>query len=69
MALSTCLFKLEYENGNKVQLSRKDEGRESYLLIAEITENGSWADWESIATIMNNCFTRKVKEVEEIMKG
>lgn len=69
MAISTCLFKLEWENGNLVKLGRKDEGEGSYLTIFEMEENGSWADWTHIASIMNSCFARKVDDIGDTMKG
>lgn len=69
MALSTCVFTLTWENTNEIKLTRLDEGEENAITILNIEENGSWKDWEHIASLMNNTFARKVEAVGEVMKG
>ena len=60
---------MEWENDSHIELFRKDENAEAYITVLKVDENGSWADWEHYAAVMNNCFARKITQVGEEMKG
>lgn len=69
MAIEECLFKLEWDNGEIIRVSRLDEGEEEYIVLVEVEENGSWADWSHIAALAQGAFERKIKDIEEVMKS
>lgn len=67
MAVSTSVFTLTWENGKEVKLTQSDAGA-SAITIFNTEENGSWADWDYMASIMNNSFARKVEAIGTEMK-
>ena len=66
MAVGTSVFTLTWENNKEMKLTRSQDGGTA-ITILNVEENGSWHDWSSIATIMNNCFSRKVADIGTAM--